>query len=214
MSSTNEEEFLKAARHGNLVKMKGLVKRIDINFRSRIKGDTALIIATRNEDFEMIRFLISNGAHIDKTDSYGWTPLHNASYRGSLVVVMCIVANGAKLDCRTPMGHYWAGLTPLSILETKYGPHHKIVEFLKQKLREQKEKYHLEEFLKDARQDTKFLCVICFTPRKGIFALSPCGHASMCEACCITITSQNGAKCPTCRRPVKEYLKIFFQASE
>ena len=124
-----EEEFLNAARQRNLEKMKELIKKIDINFCAPRAGDTALIIATRKEHFKMIKFLISNGAKIDQTNSNGWTALHVASYWGSLKVAKYIVVQkGAKLDCKTPNG-----LTPLDIAENKYGPNHKIVEFLKKK---------------------------------------------------------------------------------
>ena len=57
-------------------------------------------------------------------------------------------------------------------------------------------------------------CVICMGPKNGFYALVPCGHASLCEDCCKKITKDKFGKCPTCRKPCKSHMKIFFQASE
>ena len=42
-------------------------------------------------------------------------------------------------------------------------------------------------------------CAICFDERNGTFALQPCGHASLCEACCRRLV---GSRCPMCRSNV------------
>ena len=61
----------------------------------------------------------------------------------------------------------------------------------------------------------KVPCIICLQPRRGIFAFMPCGHASLCEICCIIVSGRNSnRKCPTCRALINEYKKIFFQAPD
>ena len=60
----------------------------------------------------------------------------------------------------------------------------------------------------------KALCILCMLPRNGLYVLSPCGHTSLCKSCCKTVISKENAKCPTCEKPVKDYMKIFFKAPE
>ena len=60
----------------------------------------------------------------------------------------------------------------------------------------------------------KALCIICSTPRNGFYALLPCGHASLCEPCCYKFKCEKFSKCPSCRKPIKDYQKIFFQEPE
>ena len=57
----------------------------------------------------------------------------------------------------------------------------------------------------------KSLCIICLTPRNGLYALIPCLHVSLCEPCCFEITKQRHPKCPSCRKPIQKYKEIFFQ---
>ena len=58
--------------------------------------------------------------------------------------------------------------------------------------------------------DQKALCVMCFTPRNGVFVLLPCAHASLCELCCFKLKNENSG-CPTCGSPITDYKKIIFQ---
>ena len=57
-------------------------------------------------------------------------------------------------------------------------------------------------------------CIICFQPRNALYVLNPCGHTSLCEFCAIKLTEERYAKCPTCRKPVRNYIKLFFQVPE
>ena len=57
----------------------------------------------------------------------------------------------------------------------------------------------------------KAFCIICLTPRNGIYVLYPCGHTSLCEPCCYKLKKEKYSKCPSCRKPIKDYTKIFFQ---
>ena len=87
----------------------------------------------------------------------------------------------------------------------------KVAKFLMEKMREQENEDIPEEIVSVS---TKSPCVICLAPRNGIYVLSPCGHASMCKFCCISIILQDNPKCPTCRKPAQIYMKIFFQEVE
>ena len=73
-----------------------------------------------------------------------------------------------------------------------------------------------ENDVNDTYQENKITdkepCIICFRNRNGIYVFNPCGHASLCELCCVTLMSQSDSKnCPTCRKPIQDYIKVFFQ---
>ena len=57
-------------------------------------------------------------------------------------------------------------------------------------------------------------CIICLQPRNGLYVLNPCGHTSLCEMCSYKITKERYPKCPYCRKPVRSYIKLYFQAAE
>ena len=54
-------------------------------------------------------------------------------------------------------------------------------------------------------------CIICMKPRNQLYVLWPCGHTSLCEKCCIKVKLEPYSKCPSCRKPIKSYKKLFFQ---
>ena len=55
-------------------------------------------------------------------------------------------------------------------------------------------------------------CIICLEPRNFLFVLIPCGHMSLCEACSYNLIQHDHPKCPTCRKQVRDYTKVFYQA--
>ena len=57
--------------------------------------------------------------------------------------------------------------------------------------------------------DTHGDCKICFEPKNGVFAFSPCFHAVACKDCCARIIEGDDNKCPICRKEVNEFKKIF-----
>ena len=60
----------------------------------------------------------------------------------------------------------------------------------------------------------KASCVVCFANRNELFALIPCGHTILCEPCCYTLKLEQNSKCPNCRKPIQDYMKIFFGEPE
>ena len=115
--------------------------------------------------------------------------------KNDLEIVKYLIENGAQSDVKN-----LEGKTPLEITDD---------EEIKKILTEKKNETASKETV--TNQDP---CIICHGPRNGFYVLLPCGHASLCENCCKTVTNQKFAKCPTCRRPAKSYTKIFFQAPE
>ena len=64
----------------------------------------------------------------------------------------------------------------------------------------EKEKKLLEE---------QFNCKVCYRELPNI-VLQPCNHCAICESCELNIrNSQQGRRCPMCRKPYTKHIKIF-----
>ena len=63
-----------------------------------MKKDVELIEAIKNNDFERVKFLISNGAHVNIKNRYGNTPLNTASGFGYFEIVKYLIDKGADID--------------------------------------------------------------------------------------------------------------------
>ena len=139
-----------------------------------------------------------------------WAPLHTAAYLGLIDIVKCLADNGADIKIK----HGGDGETPLQKAAKK--GHFEIVEFLSQlknckKLKKKVENENSEEDDDDDKWKNS-ACIICENPRNGVYALIPCGDASLCESCCAKMIYQNPhPKCPTCRKRVHSYQEIFLQ---
>ena len=191
-----------AAKEGHLEIVKCLVENgatVNVIIKD---GWTPLHMATYNGNHEIVKFLIQNGAEINaKTIKDGISPLHLASEYGYLESVKCLIENGAKAEPKNNKGEI------PHLLAARFD-HTDVVDFLKKTKKRKAETDVPEESFSN-----KAPCVICSEPRHGFFVLLPCGHTSLCEACCINLTckgNKNGL-CPTCRKPVAAYNKIFFQ---
>jgi len=66
----------------------------------------------------------------------------------------------------------------------------------------------INNIMKD-KEISKNMCPICFENPIDI-CLNPCGHTS-CHKCSVNINNYyNNGNCSICRKPVKEYIKIYF----
>jgi hypothetical protein len=52
------------------------------------------------------------------------------------------------------------------------------------------------------------MCVVCFDAPKE-YAIVPCGHQCVCEACAEQLTKTRTPMCPVCRGPIRETMKVF-----
>ena len=60
--------------------------------------DTPLSIAARGGYLDVVRYLVEQGADMEKADSYGRTPLINASFDGQLEATRYLLEQGANRD--------------------------------------------------------------------------------------------------------------------
>jgi len=75
-----------------------------VNTRN-VWGQTALIVAARDTDGEIIDFLLEEGAHIDAQDSSGTTALMVAAKHGRFHTVSRLLAEGADPTLKDNFGH-------------------------------------------------------------------------------------------------------------
>lgn len=66
--------------------------------QKNIGGATALHMACREKNFEIVRILIENGADINIVDNEGWTPLMRASMAGDAQIVDFLLTKGATAE--------------------------------------------------------------------------------------------------------------------
>ena len=190
-------------------------------------GNTPLYLA---KDSRMAKFLIQNGANVNTKNNGGATPLHYISGKGFLEVVKFLLENGANELEKNQND-------AIALHYASYNGHLEIVKLLVQKgspeqfdirnnkentpfhVATQKGNINIANYLYEKKREmlnkinstnnkTNSLCIICFTPKNGIFALNPCGHSSLCEPCCYNVTQQKIPKCPTCRKPIQDFTKL------
>ncbi|NXL99397.1 MYPT1 phosphatase, partial [Tyrannus savana] len=83
----------------------------DINY-ANVDGLTALHQACIDDNVDMVKFLVENGANINQPDNEGWIPLHAAASCGYLDIAEYLISQGAHVGAVNSEGD-----TPLDIAE-------------------------------------------------------------------------------------------------
>lgn len=96
-----------AVLNKNIKEVEKLLKRISIESQTNT-GITPLIIAIKNKDVKMIKFLIEKGADIDMQDNNGVSPLHYAIGNKMTKIANFLIVNEADIDIQNNFG-----ITPL-----------------------------------------------------------------------------------------------------
>ena len=200
-----------ASQNGHFESVKCLIENGATVDAKNNEGYTPLIIASLMGHLESVKCLIENGAFVDAKNDHGaranvnekcmkgkFTPLHIAAQQDKLEVVKFLVENGAFIDVQDKDGE-----TPLYIAIKN--EHHDIANYLSEA------KARVENEFPKKTYTNKDPCIICMKPRNQLYVLLPCGHTSLCEPCCIKLKCEPNSKCPSCRKVIKSYQKIFFQ---
>ena len=104
-------EIFGAIREKEINKLKGLSGCISSIVNSSFNGDTLLFHALRyGAGIEIVKFLVEQGADVNKPDGNGWTPLHTAASICSKEVVDLLLTNNADINAKNPRGD-----TPLHV---------------------------------------------------------------------------------------------------
>lgn len=129
----NTERVIQMLRHGcnvhefredapyPLIQGQGLLdalRILDMEFKSGIeyaeeRGKTEqveLLKQKRDSILTIVQLMIENGVSVHQKDSYGWTALHHAAFRGTAEMVALLCELGADVNARTNFGH-----TPLML---------------------------------------------------------------------------------------------------
>ena len=160
---------------------------------------TPLQYAVLGGHLEIVKLLCESKTQIDTSDKDGSSPLHYASMHGYLEIVKFLVEKGAQIDLSNNNN------------ETLF-------HIANQKSHKEKSKYLLDKKREAENPNPKKIfsnkdpCIICLEPRNSLFVLIPCGHMSLCEACSYNLIQHDHPKCPTCRKQVRDYTKVFYQA--
>jgi ankyrin repeat protein len=92
------DEILDAAERGDSAAVVGLLQRgMDVNTVDR-EGNTLLMISARTENMELMKFLLGNGAAINRRNRFGDTALLLAAIKGSVAGVDLLHKSGAQLE--------------------------------------------------------------------------------------------------------------------
>lgn len=91
------DQLLEAARSGDLEQMKQIVDSgVDINSKTEY-GSTALFFACDRGHFEIVKYLLKNGAEVDTKDTfYNATPLTWAQANGHDKIIVLLLEAGAE----------------------------------------------------------------------------------------------------------------------
>ncbi|EAX97694.1 TKL family protein kinase [Trichomonas vaginalis G3] len=104
---TNNVAIIEAAANGELEKVKGyLADNVDVNTQDE-NGDTALQVAARKGDLELVKYLIKvNGINLNTTNQKGYSPLHEAvRFSKTEVVYTLVKAPGIEMSIKDKMGY-------------------------------------------------------------------------------------------------------------
>lgn len=101
-----DSEFISSVRHLDKEKIKSLISQvsdIDIDVSDggesgSLKNVTALMFAVQNEEFELVRLFVENGADIDARDSNDATALFWAVFKSNVDIIDYLISKGAYVN--------------------------------------------------------------------------------------------------------------------
>jgi ankyrin repeat protein len=80
------------------------------------RASQVLLQATEAGDIVQMEALLAQGAEVNASNAYGWTPLHVAAAGGDLAVVALLLKHGADVHAQSHVG-----ATPLDNATTRGG---------------------------------------------------------------------------------------------
>lgn len=158
---------------------------------------------------EVARVLVENGVNVNAKTNNGMTALHRLIRRRwddyetqekKIEIAKYLIENGADANARDQDNK-----TPFDYADDDGN-------------------FELAHYLLEVKKNAELQnlpptgnglddCVICLTPKIGIYAVMPCGHASLCEPCWYKLKMgyhDHGNRCPTCRKSIRTFSKIYF----
>lgn len=96
---TNDQIYLRACRDGDIETVKKMMV-----YRNNKTVFDGLFDAIRDNQCEIVTYLIENGVQVDIVDKDSWTPLIIASFYGYNNLVKLLIDNNANLDLQDRIG--------------------------------------------------------------------------------------------------------------
>ncbi|MBF9017479.1 MULTISPECIES: ankyrin repeat domain-containing protein [unclassified Oceanispirochaeta] len=103
--ATPEEDFLAALRDSRLQDARFFLDSDNSVDQVIEDGNSALIIMCDEQRSHEVRWLMSQGADPNQTDSLGQTPLMYAAMKGNRNIIQILLQEGAILNLQSPMGY-------------------------------------------------------------------------------------------------------------
>ena len=186
-------------------------------------GLTPLHIATRVNSIPLIELLLNHGSDPNVQDRELNNCLHHAILRKNVEIAKILLNHEADFEVPNSQNKSakdlaieanFKVLVQMMDEKTKY----KNLNGFKERLDHLEQNQPKVVICSHSSKRRKMLielgpCEICYEPRNEIFAFQPCGHATICEKCTLTILStaeNNNPKCPICRKSVANYSKVYF----
>ena len=112
-SAAPQDEWFKAVADRDMERVRTLLGRHPRLLHALdAEGATALLVAARTNQPQLVRFLLELGADPSATDRFGLTPLHRAADNDRLEILERLIAGKAEIDAVILEGYY--GYTPLT----------------------------------------------------------------------------------------------------
>ncbi len=100
-----EIQFFSAVETGQLDQVRFLLEQNpQLIYATSPQGTTCLMVATKSEQLEMVKFLVTQGADVNQADKSGRSPLLSAIHgkkwhaSGNFEIVKFLVENGAEVN--------------------------------------------------------------------------------------------------------------------
>ena len=74
---------------------------VNINGKNRDDGGGLLYFAVERGSNDMLHFLLKNGADVNITNPFSWTPLHFTARWGHETALKMLLESGANIDCKS-----------------------------------------------------------------------------------------------------------------
>ncbi len=99
-----ESDWTRAISKHNFSQINYLLSRgINVNLAAQ-DGKTALMVAAREAERDLVQRLLAAGAHVDAVNNAGGTPLMYATVGGDPKIVQLLLAHGARVDKQGKFG--------------------------------------------------------------------------------------------------------------
>jgi ankyrin repeat protein len=99
VEASSPKNFLDSAKNGNVKNVKKAAEEygVDLETKSKKNKQTALMVSSANNHFEVVDYLLRMGANVNARDIDGVSALHLAAEKYHLSIMKILISNGANI---------------------------------------------------------------------------------------------------------------------